>query len=94
VHTKLVGERFCLGLVEIVCEHGVRNIGRGERPVLGTEEKQRIERFGDSRGHADFSQRTPSVFEEDGPRGFRASTVKPFNGGNSQTIPLNSLGRA
>jgi len=26
-----------------------------------------------------------------GPRGFRASTVKPFNGGNGKTIPLISF---
>ena len=44
VHGELVSERFRLGLVEIVGEDGVRNIGRGDRPVLGTEGEQRFER--------------------------------------------------
>jgi hypothetical protein len=59
--------------------------------VLGTEGKQRFKRFGDSRGHADFSQRTPSVFEENG-RAVCASSVYLFNAGNGHTIPSVVLG--
>ena len=49
MHCELLRERLCLGLVEVVGEDRVRNVGRGDRPVLDTEGKQRFERFGDSR---------------------------------------------
>jgi hypothetical protein len=57
---ELEREGLCLCIVEIVGDDGVGDVGRGQRPVLATQGQERLKRFGYSRGHADFSQRTPS----------------------------------
>jgi hypothetical protein len=69
VRFELVSEALGLGLVEIVRQDGVGDVGRGDRPVLAAQVEEPFEGFGDSRGHADLGQRTPSVFEEERARG-------------------------
>ena len=79
VRVELLGERLRLGLVEVVRQDGVGNVGRGDHPVLVAQVEQALEGLGDGRGRADcgqadFGQRTPSVFEDDG-RAVCASSV-------------------
>jgi hypothetical protein len=78
VRVQLRRQRLGLGLVEVVGEHGVGDVGRGDRPVLVAQVQERLKGFGHSRGHGDFGQRTPSVFEVNGGAGLapRPSPMK------------------
>ena len=44
VRLELERERFGLGLVEVVRQDGVGDVGRGDRPVLVAQVEERLER--------------------------------------------------
>jgi len=75
VRRELVRERLGLGLVEVVGEDGVGDVGRGEGPVLIAQVDERVERFGGGRGQGDLSQRTPSSYSSSRVTGARFWTL-------------------
>src|SRR5262249_2158027 len=56
---ELEGQGLRLDLVEIVGENGLGHVGRGDRPVLGAQVKERLQGVVHRSGHGDVGQRTP-----------------------------------